>query len=64
MKIKKATDFSVAGGFGFFAQMIQAKRRDFVLNKNATGMGAPVAIKSNQKDRLNCYAETRPKGYV
>jgi len=33
------------------------------LNKNATGMGTPVADKLNQKDWLNCYAETRPWGY-
>jgi hypothetical protein len=33
------------------------------LNKNATGMGTPAADKLNQKDWLNCYAETRPWGY-
>ena len=26
-------------------------------------MGTPVADKLNQKDWLNCYAETRPWGY-
>jgi len=39
------------------------KTRLFALNKNATGMGTPVADKLNQKDWLNCYAETRPWGY-
>jgi len=40
------------------------KRGFSMLNKNATGMGAPVAVKLNEKDRLNCCAETRPEEYV
>jgi hypothetical protein len=39
------------------------KTRLCTLNKNATGMGTPVADKLNQKDWLNCDAETRPWGY-
>jgi hypothetical protein len=43
---------------------MQAKRRGcYPLNKNATGMGTPAAGQLNQKDWLNCCAETRPKGY-
>jgi len=34
-----------------------------ILNKNATGLGAPVAGKLNQSDWLNCCAETRPGNY-
>jgi len=37
--------------------------RLFTLNKNATGMGTPVAEKTESKNWLNCYAETRPWGY-
>jgi len=33
------------------------------LNKNATGLGAPVAVNVNRKDRFNCCAETRPWNY-
>ena len=42
---------------------IGEEMRVIALNKNATGLGAPVAVKLNQKDWLNCCAETRPWGY-
>jgi len=54
----------VAERTGVFAVQMQANRRGCTsLNKNATGMGTPVADKLNQKDWLNCFAETRPWGY-
>lgn len=39
------------------------KRGCSILNKNATGLGAPVAVKLSRKDWLNCRAETRPENY-
>ena len=50
-------------GARLFGLVAGEETRLCVLNKNATGMGTPVADKLNRKDWLNCYAETRPWGY-
>jgi hypothetical protein len=44
--------------------VLRSERKDAAvwLNKNATDMGTSVAVELNQRDWLNCYAETRPGG--
>jgi hypothetical protein len=46
-----------------FVGCVGEETRLFQLNKNATDIGTSVADKLNQKDWLNCCAETRPWDY-